>query len=120
MSKKKKIRKIKKPKSYNIKSKITQAVRRIWYWSPDHKLVKARCKQSKDLYRCERCRALTNKLQIDHVEPVVDPVMGWQGYEVFITRMFPDPSIGLRGLCPTCHTKLTEAQNIVRKENRKK
>jgi len=119
MAKKKKPKK-RKAKVYNYKSKITQAIRKIWYWSPAHREVKERCKYSKDLYRCERCRILTDKVQIDHDPPVTDPVKGWEGYDIFVERMFVDPKVGLKALCIPCHKRITDAQNIVRKENRKK
>lgn len=90
------------------------AMRRIWFYSPLRKEVVDRCKEG-IRFRCECCRRLTDKVQIDHYPPVV-LVTGFDSWDGVYNRMFVDPKIGLRGLCKACHDKVTEEQNIERKK----
>lgn len=107
----------KKAKKFNSKTRIVSAIRKIWLYSPNRREVVKRCKDG-DNYRCERCKKLCDKIQIDHDPPAV-PLEGWDGFDPFIQRMFVDPSIGLRGLCEICHNKITTQQRKIRKENKK-
>lgn len=81
--------------------------------------AKARCKVNKDTFRCEKCRRLTNKIQIDHIEPVAD-LTGWTGdWTSYINRLFCNPE-GLQGLDVDCHSKITRKQNDERKKHKKR
>jgi len=107
-----------KKKSGPPKSKIVSGIRRIWLYSWQRREVVNRCKTDDGFYRCENCRGLADKVQIDHISPAV-PVEGWDNFEGFITRLFVDPS-GMRGLCERCHNKKTITEAKTRKENRAK
>ena len=104
-----------KKKSGPPKSKIVSGIRRIWLYSWQRREVVNRCKTDDGFYRCENCRGLADKVQIDHISPAV-PVEGWDNFEGFITRLFVDPS-GMRGLCERCHNKktITEAKKMMRR-----
>ena len=113
MSKKKR----KKAKKFNPKTRLMNAMRRLWFYSPHRREAVKRCKDG-ERYRCERCRRLTDKVQIDHFPPVV-LVTGWDSWDGVYSRMFVDPNIGLRGLCKDCHDKVTTEQNTERKKYKK-
>jgi len=81
--------------------------------------VVKRCKVDKDTSRCEKCRRLCDKIQVDH-DPTVVPLTGFDTWDGYISRLFVDPKIGLLGICESCHSKTTKAQNIIRKANKKK
>lgn len=109
----------KRPK-YNLKSKLTSALRKVWYYSPVRREVVKRCKVDSSTSRCEKCRRLVDKVQIDHIVPVAI-LTGWDNdWSGYINRLFCDVT-GLQGLCEACHTKITKQQNIIRKneKNRK-
>lgn len=125
----------KKAKTYNIKSKIVNKIRSVWRYSPLRKEVKERCeiddhyyvelpRKIKGLvkvikvkfpyYRCEKCRKITEKIEVDHKIPAIDIEKGWQGFDSFIERLFCDIS-NLQGICKRCHDKKTNKENKVRK-----
>jgi 5-methylcytosine-specific restriction endonuclease McrA len=58
-------------------------------------------------------------IQVDHIEPVVDPAIGFQDWNSFIERLFCDKG-NLQTLCKACHAVKTaqEKQNI-KKEKQK-
>lgn len=113
---KKKAKKPRKIKKYNLKTKLVNAIRRLWYYSPQRREVVKRCKVDAHTFRCEKCRRLCDAIQVDHIEPVVK-LTGWDGdWNGFIERMFVDASTGLRGLDKDCHDKITQAQAIIRKK----
>lgn len=73
-------------------------------------------------YVCESCGQVLKKHQtaMDHIIPVVDPIVGWQGFDSFIDRLLVD-SDGWQRLCnDLCHKNKTSAENKIRKDNKKK
>lgn len=67
-------------------------------------------------YACANCAAhfpATN-IAVDHIKPVVDPKQGFQGFDVFIERLFCEAD-GLQCLCKECHAVKTQDE---RKERR--
>ena len=68
-------------------------------------------------YRCAVCteQFVAADVQVDHIEPAVDPIKGWQGFDVFIDRMFCEKE-GFQVLCKPCHkTKTTEERKARKK-----
>ena len=66
-------------------------------------------------YRCAYCRKdfPSKDVQIDHIEPVVDPKVGFVSWDVFISRLFV-PKEKLQTLCVKCHKKKTLTERIAR------
>lgn len=88
--------------------------RSIPYWEAMH-----RAKVAPNQYKCEGCNKVfkLREVQVDHIDPVIDPVEGWQGLQSFATRLFC-PSNRLRVLDQdSCHKSITLAQNKIRREN---
>ncbi len=75
----------------------------------------------RNFYWCAKCEEVFSRkgVSIDHVVPVVDTRMGWQGFDEFIRRMFCDVS-GFQILCSNCHDTKTQRENKVRREYRKR
>ena len=55
-------------------------------------------------YTCNGCGGefTAKDVQVDHIEPVVDPNTGFISWDVFIERLFCERS-NLQVLCKTCH-----------------
>jgi 5-methylcytosine-specific restriction endonuclease McrA len=111
----------KKKRKWNVKSLIIGQIRKTWLYSPLRREVVKRAKVSMvkgvTTYRCEKCRKLTEKVQIDHILPAICPQNGWQGFDSFIERTFCDPT-NLQALCVPCHLRKSLAENLIRKQNR--
>jgi 5-methylcytosine-specific restriction endonuclease McrA len=69
-------------------------------------------------YRCANCRSVYpgKEVQVDHIEPVVDKVVGFKDWDTYIDRMFCGEE-GLQILCKKCHAKKTAEE---RKERGRK
>jgi len=102
------------PKKWNLKSRLIACIRKTWLFSPLRREIVKRAKVDK-YYRCEKCKGMCDKIQIDHILPVIDPEVGWQGYNSFIERTFCDPA-NLQALCKKCHIQKTKKENKSRKK----
>lgn len=95
---------------------IVSALRRAsCRWAPKH-LCRKQARIARNRYRCAACSAIVgNKdTHVDHVEPVIDPARGFEGWDQFIARLFVEVS-GYRLICKACHAETTAQQREVRK-----
>lgn len=67
------------------------------------------------LHRCAACGGLfpQGKLVADHINPVVDPQRGFEGWDTYIARMFPEAE-AFAALCHPCHGEKTAAERAMR------
>lgn len=106
-----------------IKGALRAAARR---WPPKHEVKKAAWVR-RGWYRCAGYEVpahevpLTvdreNNVFVDHIEPVVDPVQGFKGWDLVIERMFVEKE-GLQILCKECHLKKTMNERSLAKQSR--
>jgi 5-methylcytosine-specific restriction endonuclease McrA len=70
-------------------------------------------------YRCAKCLNLVPKteIQIDHIDPVIDPKKGRETIEILINRQFTDK---LQVLCKPCHKAKSAEERKIAAEYRKK
>lgn len=63
-------------------------------------------------YLCNRCKEeYTNKdVEVDHIDPVVDPKVGFVDWNTYIQRLF-SPRENYQVLCKTCHKAKTKEEN---------
>ena len=68
-------------------------------------------------YRCAICDNLypSSMVQVDHINPIIDPQVGFQGWDKYIDALFCEKE-NLQCLCTDCH-KIKTAQE--RKERKK-
>ena len=108
-----------------IKSALRAASRR---WPQKHEALKKACvgkrinkATGKDVfhYKCAACSELFKAVdvQVDHIDPVVSVEKGFEGWNVYIERMFCEAD-GYQVLCKTCHSIKTANERKARKENR--
>lgn len=66
-------------------------------------------------YTCASCGLdfPTKEVQVDHIEPVVDPEVGFVSWDEFISRLFVEEE-KLQVLCTTCHDKKTKKERKIR------
>lgn len=102
----------KRPK-YNLKSRITSALRRIWFYGPSRREAVKLAKAGGN--RCSICKVPQDKLQMDHVQPVV-PLSGEYTWDIYIDRLFNGE---LRGICKPCHKAHTQIQSTTRRNLKK-
>jgi 5-methylcytosine-specific restriction endonuclease McrA len=55
-------------------------------------------------YKCAACKKhfVAKEIQVDHIEPVVNPLTGFIDWNTFVARMFC-PITNLQVLCKECH-----------------
>ena len=107
---------------------ITVLNRYLWNRFPERLKVKNRCrlkvvvgtfKNGKEKhvwkFKCEECGDIVDKIEVDHIDPRIDPEKGYQGIENWIYRTFVDAS-KLKGKCKPCHVSKTVAENAVRRK----
>ena len=58
-------------------------------------------------------------VHVDHIEPIVDPSVGFVSYDVLIERMFCEAP-NLQVLCSECHTIKTDNEKALAKARRAK
>ena len=92
-------------------------LRRISYRYPSRSAVKKAARVERGKYKCAHCGEIhRNKdVQVDHIEPVVDPHKGFENWDTYIARLFVEPT-GLQVLCIDCHSIKTQEENVVRRE----
>lgn len=54
---------------------------------------------------------------VDHIEPIIDPAVGWVSWDETINRMFCEAE-NLQVLCNECHTKKSNEEKAVAKARR--
>lgn len=69
-------------------------------------------------YLCASCQGEypAKDVVIDHIIPVVDPLVGFVSWDVFIERLYCDKS-NMQTLCKACHKIKTKEETNVRKKS---
>lgn len=77
--------------------------------------------RSRNKYSCAACGGVFRKkeINVDHIEPVVDPENGFTTFDSYIERLFTSVQ-GLQILCIPCHKEKTASEAGDRAETRRK
>jgi 5-methylcytosine-specific restriction endonuclease McrA len=124
----------KKPRKFNKDSAIRSSIRRIFSRSPTviETLKKARrerpwykkdgtvAKKPRVEYLCSNCGKwfMGKDVQVDHIIPVIDPVKGFESWDVFVDRLFCEED-NLAVLCKSDHKNKTNEEKAVRATHRR-
>ena len=99
-------------------------------WPPKNK-VKQKARTERGIYLCAGYKRKSHKVPaslppkkgnkkrinnavVDHIEPVIDPSIGWVSWDDVINRMFCEED-GLQVLCHTCHSRKTMEEKEIKK-----
>lgn len=71
-------------------------------------------------FSCAICgiKASRKGVQVDHVEPVIDPNTGFKTYDEYIKRLFVNLD-KLQVLCKECHRVKSKGENAIRRKVKK-
>ena len=102
------------------KTFVINILRRASYKWPSRWIAEKRSKLGRNEYYCESCGIISGKKDtaMDHVLPCVDPQKGFEGFDKYADRMFPDTEFGFQRLCHDCHDIKTTQENGIRKETK--
>lgn len=114
-----------KPSGFPRDRYIKNALREIWGWSPEKRAAKERARldnapDGEHRWKCEICEAGPlgpKERDIDHLDCVENPA-GWDGWDLFIGRLFCPPD-RLIVLCKACHQRKTVTENAGRRLRKK-
>ncbi len=99
-------------------------------WAPRYECIK-RAKVGYGLYKCDLCgtvgpptlppeegkKSRIKNIAADHIDPVVDPNVGFVDWNTFIERLFVELP-GWQALCHKCHSIKTREENQIARERR--
>lgn len=110
----------KERKLRSLNSYIFAGLGKVWMWWPPRSEVKRRCKVEgkSGWYKCELCHNERERIDVDHVSPVV-PVSGFTTWDNYIENRFVTAD-KLQGICKDCHKEKTNKENKQRRANKKK
>ena len=112
-----------------IASALRQALTR---WNPKSVCIKSAWIK-RGVYRCSGCGTIgpaslppkegnkkrRKNILADHIEPIVDPAVGFVDWDTWIARAFVEED-KLQALCWQCHTDKTAEERAVATERRRK
>jgi 5-methylcytosine-specific restriction endonuclease McrA len=125
----------KKPKNFSLRNHIEKTLRDSFRKTPMYNEAKRRAKEdyfepSKNgkpmrrvHYKCASCglhfldKTGFKQIALDHILPVIDPLVGWVDYNTYIERLFCSID-NLQVLCKPCHSKKSIAEGGTRKQTR--
>lgn len=90
---------------------------KLWRESPMYFIALKKQKKDVNQYICQQCEKVfkLREVQVDHIEPKVDPKTGWIDVGTFMLRLNCPPE-KLQVLCAdTCHKAKTMIENNKRK-----
>lgn len=98
-------------------------------WAPKSQTQKD-ARVARGMYKCAGCgehvplskregRKKVQNVFVDHIEPVVDPAIGFTSWDDYIERMFCEQD-NLQVLCKSCHDKKSAEERTIGVERRRK
>ena len=115
--KKPRVKKVKTPEQI-INGYIFGALHKIWRWSKPRRECLAISKifdssRQGDWHTCAKCDGIFPKdgVQVDHINPVVDPSTGFVDWNTYIQRLLYISTKDLQTLCKSCHSSKSTEEN---------
>jgi hypothetical protein len=110
----------KKKRVYNLQRLIIGALRKIFWYSPLRREALEKAKVDM-LYKCAitKKKFPINEVTVDHIEPVVDPKIGFVDWNTFISRLFCEVG-NLQVLSKKAHAEKTKREKKERANGTKR
>lgn len=97
-------------------------------WPPKYEVLKEAATEKKinwktgrlaQHYLCNSCgkEYPLKDVQVDHIDPVIDPNTGFVSWDEVVSRMFCEKS-GFQVLCKSCHVEKTNVERRIAKEKK--
>lgn len=108
---------------------IKGALRQAWTrWGPNNN-TKRKARVARGVYLCNGCKQQVpaslkidgvrkNNIFTDHIEPVVDPSIGFVSWDSIVDRMFVEEDV-LQCLCKACHDVITAEERAIATERKR-
>lgn len=105
-----------------FRAAIQNLLRRARFWKPPNLALKKAERKSKSdnkklkyEYQCNHCNSWfpRKEVQVDHIEPVIDPKVGFVDWNIYISRLF-SPESNYQVLCLECHQEKSKKENELR------
>ena len=70
-------------------------------------------------YRCTSCKGefTAKDMEVDHINPAVDPAIGFISWDAFIDRLFCEAE-NLQAICKGCHKIKSSLERKIRNESK--
>ncbi len=102
---------MRKPKKFNVESKIRSALRKIWLYSPQRRETLNRAKiKGLPLWLCHTCKGSFVKEQVHVHHKITCGKSGMGNFDNFIDKLFNGK---LEVLCVFCHNDEHDKENKV-------
>lgn len=107
---------------------IKGALRKAWTrWGPNNN-TKKKARVGRGVYLCNGCKKHVpasikvdgkrkNNIFTDHINPVIDPHVGFVSWDSVVERMFVEEDV-LQCLCTACHKIETDSERAIAKARR--
>jgi len=105
----------KKPKMPSRATFVKSILRRAsFHWKPRNEAFKL-ARVSRGKYKCAICEELfgPKEVALDHILPVIDPRVGFTGWDSYIDKLFCDVE-GFQVICHSCHDAKTRVEDSLR------
>lgn len=112
--------------SYYQHKMLINKIRQVSQWWPYKNKAKNKAKVSVQIgffkngkpkfkvkYKCEACGDVHDKIEMDHIIPVVDTLAGFVDWSSYINNMLCTDE-NYSALCHTCHQVKTQRENLMR------
>lgn len=109
---------MKKPRS--LKAQLLSSIGKVWMYWPARLTVKRRCKNPNRTgwFKCEKGGCDIQKVEVDHIIPVILPEEGFKGWDKYIESKFVSED-KLMGLCHEHHQEKNKEENARRRKAKK-
>lgn len=98
-------------------------------WGPIASCLK-RARVARNEYLCASCKRVvpstikldgrrTKYIHVDHIEPIIDPNVGFVDWDTYIERLFCEAD-NLQCLCGDCHKIKTDLEKSIAKQRRER
>lgn len=106
---------------YFRKNFAINSIRRAGYRWPGRYNCNNLNKLDRNEYFCSFCGIIGGRkeFQLDHIKPVVDPEIGFEGFDSYIERHLCIED-GFQRLCKPCHKDKSQGENALREKKPRK